>query len=78
MNKREQQAIEVLKSGGYFRRALATQWRGGEKFETHLYAANGLKVPGIGYQTKVNLESMLRSRECARSTVWTTEWVIAS
>lgn len=77
MSKRTETAIEVLKSGGYFRYALERSYQGGEKFKMRLRTANGSVVKGVGYQSKAELESKLVSRPCASSSTWPQEWVLA-
>lgn len=78
MNKRTELAIEILKNGGYFRKQLETQYRGGEKFHTRLRNANRQIVKGVGFQTWAELEDsgMLQRRECLSSSVWPEEWVL--
>jgi hypothetical protein len=77
MSKRTETAIEVLKSGGYFRYALERSYQGGEKFKMRLRAANGAVVKGVGYQTKTELETRLTRRACAPSSTWPQEWALA-
>ncbi len=76
MTKREAMAVEVLRAGGYFRKALERSWQGGEKFVTRLRTANGQVVKGVGASTRIAMEKagMLVRRECARSSVWPEEW----
>lgn len=74
MDKRTQQAIEVLKSGGYFRRQLETQYRGGEKFVYRLRAADGSVVKGFGFQTYRKLQGQLVRKECCSGSTWPSEW----
>ena len=70
-------AMEVLKNGGYFRKALETDsYTHREMFHTRLRDASGHVVRGIGFQTFVKLESKLQSRECAVSSSWPQEWVL--
>ncbi len=78
MNKRTELAIEILKNGGYFRKQLETQYRGGEKFHTRLRNADRQIVKGVGFQTWAELEDsgMLQRRECLSSSVWPEEWVL--
>ena len=77
MSKRTETAIEVLKSGGFFRYVLENSYMGGEKFKMRLRDASGRVVAGIGYQTKRELEGRLQSRSCASSSTWPQEWVLA-
>lgn len=74
----QQKALEVLAAGGYFRKQLETQYRGGEKFVTRLRYASGTIVKGVGIKTFFELESAgkLQWRECASSSVWPSEWVL--
>lgn len=78
MTPRAEKALEVLRNGGYFRRALETQSRGGEKFAYRLRDKTGAIVKGIGFATYNELDKagMLSYRPCARSSVWPTEWVL--
>jgi hypothetical protein len=78
MKARTLKAIEVLKAGGYFREALETQHRGGEKFTVRLRNAEGKVVPGFGFATRQELmkAEMLEWRESARSSTWPTEHVL--
>lgn len=76
LSARGMRAHAVLQSGGYFRKQLQSQYRGGEKFETRLHFASGQVVPGIGYKTWAELSDagLLDSRPVPRSTVWPSEW----
>lgn len=76
LSARGLRAHAVLQSGGYFRKQLESQYRGGEKFETRLHDASGQVVPGIGYKTWAELSDagLLNSRPVPRSTVWRSEW----
>lgn len=78
MSKRSELALEVLASGGYFRKALESSYRGGEKFETRLRTSSGSVVAGVGYKTWLELSKAgrLASRACARSSTWPEEWVL--
>ena len=76
MNRRTEQALQTLKAGGFFRQQLETQYRGGEKFTTRLRDAAGQVVKGVGFKTFYELEAQLCTRDCPRSTVWPTEWVL--
>lgn len=76
MSKRTETAIEVLKSGGYFRYALESSYTGGEKFKMRLRTASGAVVKGVGYHSKRELESLLARRTCAPSTLWPQEWIL--
>ncbi len=80
ITKRERRAIEVLKEGGYFRRQLERVYGGREQFVYRLHDAAGRVVPGFGFQTQNRLHQVgaLRSRACASSTVWPSEWELAS
>jgi hypothetical protein len=77
MDGRAKKALAVLEAGGYFRKALETQWRGGEKFAMRLRNANGHVVAGYGFKTFYALEDagLLQQRDCAPSSVWPSEWV---
>lgn len=72
-------ALETLKAGGYFRKALERSYQGGEKFATRLYAANGDVVKGVGAVTFYAMldAKSLRSRECIRSSAYAEEWEAA-
>ena len=77
LSKRAQQAIELMKTGAYWRNQLEAQYRGGEKFKTRLYK-NGHPVRGFGFQTHDEMEraGLLQWRECSKSSVWPTEWTL--
>ena len=82
LNKREELAIDTLKSCGYFRKALETGSRGREQFETRLRDANGQVVKGVGYATwsKFNDMHILALRpmgDAGRGSTWPTEWKLA-
>ena len=51
MNKRTQLALETLRNGGYFKRALEANFRGHMKFVTRLYESRGFVVTGCGAAT---------------------------
>lgn len=76
LSARGMRAYEALQAGGYFRKQLQTQYRGGEKFETRLHDASGQVVPGIGYKTWAELSDagVLASRPVQRSSAWPSEW----
>jgi hypothetical protein len=71
-------AVAVLRAGGYWRKALENGWHG-EKFKTRLRDAAGRAVKGYGFKCHdVMVEAgMLARRECAPSSVWPQEWVLA-
>ena len=69
-------AMEVLKNGGYFRKALERNYHGGETFVTRLRTAGGHIVRGVGFQTFLKLENQLQYRECAPSSTWPQEWTL--
>jgi len=70
-SKRAQKAIEVLRAGGYFRKALesvhVSKYIVREQFVTRLRDSNGNVVKGFGFKTKLELESVLRWRACLES-----------
>lgn len=76
LSSRAQKAIQVMRTGGYFRRALEPYYKGGEKFKTWLYNANRTRHPGVGYQTWQELigYGIIASRYCAPSSTWPEEW----
>lgn len=80
LSKRAEQALEVLKAGGKFRKALETQYRGGEKFAMHLYDAGGKVVKGFGFQTFYELIDAKKLTYVhpydARSSAWPQEWFL--
>ena len=78
LGKRATAAVEILKAGGYWRKALESSFIGGEKFETRLRYANGGIVSGFGFKTFTEMESagMLQSREVPKSTVYAQEWAL--
>lgn len=69
-------ALETLKAGGYFRKALERSYHGGEKFKTRLYTAGGDVVKGVGEVTFYALldAKALRNRDCIRSSAYAQEW----
>ena len=75
---RTEQALEVLKSGGFFRKQLETQYRGGEKFVTRLRDNSGHVVKGVGIKTFFELEDAgcLSHRPCLSSSTWPSEYVL--
>ena len=78
MTTRTEKALQVLASGGYFRKQLESHYHGGEKFKLRLRDAKGQVVAGIGPKTFYELEDAgkLASRPCASSSVWPQEWVL--
>lgn len=82
IGKREQRAIEVLKAGGYFRRALETQFYPvrREQFVMRLYDASGRVVKGFGFETHRRLADVgaLERRDCHVGSTWPSEWRLAS
>lgn len=72
-------ALETLKTGGYFRKALESSYKGGEKFATRLYTMSGEVVKGIGAVTFYNLldAGNLKARECVSSSAYAQEWEAA-
>lgn len=82
LSSRAQQAVEVLKAGGKFRKALETQYRGGEKFQMRLRDAQGRVVKGFGFQTFYELvDARLLAYVHAHdsvSSVWPQEWVLCA
>jgi len=79
MGKRETAALEILRAGGYWRKALERTYHGTEQFCYRLYTAGGEVVKGYGFQTWYAMEQgrLLQWRQCERSTVWPEEWVAA-
>lgn len=77
MTKREATAVEVLKAGGFFRKALERTYMG-EKFVTRLRTATGGVVKGVGFATfaKFEEEGKLIRRECAPTSAWGREYVL--
>lgn len=78
LSKKARTAVEMMKAGAYWRKALETGWRGREMFETRLRFAGTGVVRGFGFKTWAELEaaSLLTTRECAKSSTWPTEWVL--
>jgi hypothetical protein len=76
MKAKATKALDILKAGGYWRKQLETQWRGGEKFVTRLRDANGRIVPGFGIKTFFEHQDagVIQSRDCPSSSVWPQEW----
>jgi hypothetical protein len=80
LSSRGQKALEILKAGGKFRKALETQFKGGEKFAMRLRDAQGQIVKGIGFQTFYELVdakvlSYHRPHDSV-SSAWPQEWVL--
>jgi hypothetical protein len=75
---RKDMAIATLDAGGYFRKALETGYRGAEKFEMRLRTASGSIVKGVGFKTFLELKDadLLKSRPCAKSSTWASEWIL--
>lgn len=75
---RKEAALAVLADGGYFREALESSYRGGEKFNMRLRSASGSVVNGFGYKTYYELKEagLLRYRSCSKSSVWPSEYVL--
>lgn len=60
LNKRDAVALDVLKAGGYFKKALERRgYRGGLKFQTRLYDAQNNRVSGCGSATLKALSAFL-------------------
>jgi hypothetical protein len=78
MSARTEKALAVLKAGGYFRKALETQYKGGEKFMMRLRDSTGAVVKGVGFQTFFELKDlgMLERRECVRSSAYPEEYAL--
>lgn len=76
LNKREELALDTLKAGGYFRKALENGWQGREQFVMRLRDANGQIVKGVGYATwsKFNDMRVLTLRPVISGSTWPTEW----
>jgi hypothetical protein len=77
VGKRMALALEVLAAGGYFRMQLESGWHG-EKFKYRLRTKEGHVVPGVGFQTYLELEKAgrLLRRACEKSSVWPQEWIM--
>jgi hypothetical protein len=77
---RKDKALEVLRNGGYFRKALETQYRGSEKLVTRLRDKGGNVVGGIGYKTWAELydAGLLSWRQAPKSTTWPSEYVLSA
>lgn len=78
MNARYEKALNVLKNGGYFRRQLESQYRGGEKFVARLRDKSGAVVKGVGEKTYYEFVNagLLQWRDCPKSSVWPEEYVL--
>ena len=79
LNKREELALDTLKAGGYFRKALETGYQGREQFAMRLRDASGQVVKGVGYATwsKFNDMLVLKLRPVVIGSTWPTEWDLA-
>lgn len=77
--KRDQLALDTLKTGGYFRKALEAGFQGREQFETRLRSKDGKVVKGVGFKTWMKFEDsgMLKLRPCHSGSTWPTEWSLA-
>jgi hypothetical protein len=82
LSARAEQALKVLEAGGKFRKALETQYRGGEKFVTRLRDAQGQIVKGVGYQTFQELitagKLAYQRPYDAVGSAWPQEWVLCT
>jgi DNA repair protein RadC len=79
LGAKAKRALEHLKAGGFFRKQLHTQYRGGEKFETHLHDEHGGTVYGIGFKTFHELQTAGHLESVGgipSSSVWRSEWKI--
>jgi uncharacterized protein YjhX (UPF0386 family) len=56
MNKRTEQALNVLAQGGQFRYALERNYHGREQFKARLIDAQGQTVKGVSYATLADLK----------------------
>lgn len=76
MSKRNETAIEVLKNGGFFRKALERNYHGGETFVTRLRDAQGRVVKGVGCKTLWELQDagLIQSRPCCSGSTFPQEW----
>lgn len=79
MTPRSTKALELMKGGAYWRKALEKTYMG-EKFCMRLKSAAGGTIPGFGFKTFYELESAgaLASKECLSSSTWPTEWKLAA
>jgi hypothetical protein len=57
MNKRTEQALQILSQGGEFRYALERTYNGREQFRARLLDAQRQTVKGIGYATLADLKA---------------------
>lgn len=55
MNKRTAAALETLRNGGYFYKALERNYNGHMKFVTRLRTSTGAVVKGVGVVTRDDL-----------------------
>lgn len=80
LSKRAEKALEILKAGGKFRKALETEFRGGEKFHMRLRDENGQVVKGIGFQTFYELidagKLSYQHPYNSKSSAWPQEWIL--
>lgn len=82
LSNRAIQALEVLRAGGKFRKALETQRFPvrREVFETRLLDSSGRVVAGVGVKTRMEMEEhgLIRYQHPhdARSSAWPEEWII--
>lgn len=81
LSARATHALEVLRAGGKFRKALETdRFTRREQFQTRLLEAGGHVVSGIGFATRVELEAAglicYQHPHDARCSAWPEEWVL--
>lgn len=81
LSARGNRALAILRDGGKFRKQLESGYRGREQFQMRLYYSDGVRVAGIGFATKFELEEagLLRYQHPhdARSSAWPEEWIAA-
>lgn len=77
LSKRALACVDLMKTGAYWRYALETQFRGGEKFTPRL-RVKGQVVPGYGMKTFFEMKDadLFVQRDCPRSSTWPQEYVL--
>ena len=80
LTNRENQAFEILKTGGYFRHALETdRYTHREQFQTRLRNSHHQVIKGVGFATQTKFETLgLLRKVMETSSVWGTNYYLSS
>ncbi len=78
LSKRAVACVSLMKEGAYWRHALESSYRGGEKFH-HRLKLKGFVVSGFGSKTFFELEKagLLKWMECPKSSTWPSEYILS-